>query len=129
MYASIYTYIENEMCPSVDPNSVGNCVNECSDDSNCTNQLCCSNGCGKVCMDPVNCTVSNLNYNITCLIWSHRGQIIWAYYWPNCYSIYGIYSCTVYLEIFEVNNVCCFHRSAHNLEIITTQKFYMTISA
>ena len=60
-----YMYIiETEVCPSVDPNTGGDCVNECTDDSNCTNQLCCSNGCGTVCTDPVNCTVSNV---IMCL--------------------------------------------------------------
>ena len=57
LLAHVYV-IENEVCPSVDPNSGGACVIECTDDSNCTNQLCCSNGCDRVCTDPLNCTVS-----------------------------------------------------------------------
>jgi len=32
----------------------GTCVNMCDDDGGCpTNQKCCSNGCGRVCMDAV----------------------------------------------------------------------------
>ncbi|XP_065920034.1 kielin/chordin-like protein [Dysidea avara] len=41
-------------CPVVDPDSFGICPEDCSIDSDCSNgQLCCSNGCGHVCMEPV----------------------------------------------------------------------------
>ena len=52
-------------CPEVDPNSFGICPEDCSNDSDCTNgQLCCSNGCGHVCMEPAidPCAVSTLLY-------------------------------------------------------------------
>ena len=69
--AYVYNYgcIDRVVCPPVDPNSAGTCVDECTNDSNCTNQLCCSNGCGNVCMDPLNCSVSYINYyNEICLL-------------------------------------------------------------
>ena len=60
-------------CPVVDPDSFGICPEDCSSDSDCTNgQLCCSNGCGHVCMEPVPtdpCAVSNsYSYNVLLMI-------------------------------------------------------------
>jgi len=48
------THLFTAGCPVVDPDSFGICPEDCSSDSDCTNgQLCCSNGCGHVCMEPV----------------------------------------------------------------------------
>eukprot|EP00931_Biecheleriopsis_adriatica_P016523 TRINITY_DN12147_c0_g1_i2.p1 TRINITY_DN12147_c0_g1~~TRINITY_DN12147_c0_g1_i2.p1 ORF type:complete len:191 (-),score=33.72 TRINITY_DN12147_c0_g1_i2:325-816(-) len=42
-----------DACPPVEEGQVGVCVEECSSDTDCeTGQLCCSNGCGHVCMKP-----------------------------------------------------------------------------
>ena len=48
------------MCPNV-TGLIGQCYEGCSSDVNCTDdQLCCFNGCGHSCMDPViDCSVSN----------------------------------------------------------------------
>ena len=43
------------MCPVVDKNAVGTCVEECNSDDDCSGQVntkCCSNGCGHVCTRP-----------------------------------------------------------------------------
>lgn len=41
-------------CPAVDPGTFGICVEQCSDDDDCTEQQkCCSNGCGHACRDAV----------------------------------------------------------------------------
>ena len=47
------------VCP--DPSdAVGTCVNLCNDDGDCSGgQMCCSNGCGQACLDPIlSCAVS-----------------------------------------------------------------------
>jgi len=42
------------MCPGLPPDTFGICVEMCMSDSDCGDgQLCCSNGCGHVCMDAV----------------------------------------------------------------------------
>ena len=41
-------------CPKMPDGTVGLCVEMCKDDSECGDQMCCSNGCGHMCMDPVN---------------------------------------------------------------------------
>ena len=48
------------MCPNTS-GLIGTCDEKCSSDDGCSNgQLCCSNGCGHECMDPVlDCAVSN----------------------------------------------------------------------
>ena len=48
------------MCPNTS-GLIGTCDEKCSSDDGCSNgQLCCSNGCGHDCMDPVmDCSVSN----------------------------------------------------------------------
>ena len=49
----------------------GTCDEKCSGDDECSNgQLCCSNGCGHDCMDPVvDCAVSNdLSYLLRILL-------------------------------------------------------------
>ena len=48
------------MCPNV-TGRVGACEDRCFDDDECSDgQLCCSNGCGHDCMDPVlDCSVSS----------------------------------------------------------------------
>jgi hypothetical protein len=40
-----------QLCPELDPDTVGLCAELCSGDSDCSgeNQLCCSNGCGHSC--------------------------------------------------------------------------------
>ncbi|XP_055464213.1 WAP four-disulfide core domain protein 18-like, partial [Psammomys obesus] len=41
-------------CPELSPNTVGICVENCSGDDSCSEEMkCCSNGCGHVCMSPV----------------------------------------------------------------------------
>ena len=46
------------MCPAPSGDSFGACIEACTSNSNCTaGQLCCSNGCGRQCMDDV-CAVS-----------------------------------------------------------------------
>ncbi|XP_078730460.1 uncharacterized protein LOC144945803 isoform X1 [Lampetra fluviatilis] len=41
-------------CPKRRPGTVGTCVNLCEDDDSCPGkQKCCSNGCGRTCMEPV----------------------------------------------------------------------------
>lgn len=41
-------------CPRITPGTIGTCVIKCRGDEDCKNgQLCCSNGCGRVCTDPV----------------------------------------------------------------------------
>ena len=41
-------------CPVVESGGFGICVQECDDDSGCSgDQKCCSNGCGRTCMDPI----------------------------------------------------------------------------
>jgi len=47
------------VCPDT-TGQIGTCDVRCTDDSNCTmGQLCCSNGCGYACIEPVlSCTVS-----------------------------------------------------------------------
>ena len=48
------------MCPNT-TGLLGTCVIKCSNDDECSDgQLCCSNGCGRECLDPVlNCSVSS----------------------------------------------------------------------
>ena len=47
------------VCPPVSNNTLGTCNEACSSDGDCSNgQLCCSNGCGHVCMSPDPCAVS-----------------------------------------------------------------------
>ncbi len=42
------------MCPAVDPEMAGICIQQCNDDGGCDgDKKCCSNGCGNVCVDPV----------------------------------------------------------------------------
>ena len=43
------------MCPEIPDGTVGVCVNECSSDDDCDapGHMCCSNGCGHVCMESV----------------------------------------------------------------------------
>ena len=49
-------------CPTPESGSSGTCVFACTDDSACPgSQLCCSNGCGHVCLDPV-----YTNVTVTC---------------------------------------------------------------
>lgn len=41
------------ICPYVDPSMAGICALVCSSDGDCEeDQMCCSNGCGRVCMNP-----------------------------------------------------------------------------
>lgn len=41
------------ICPSVEPSATGTCSQMCSSDVDCGDgQMCCSNGCGRVCMLP-----------------------------------------------------------------------------
>ena len=50
----LYTSSGPGQCPRIPPGTIGTCVLKCRSDADCKNgQLCCSNGCGKVCMDPV----------------------------------------------------------------------------
>ncbi len=54
------TYVSASQCPQIPPDTVGICVEECSNDSDCDgDQMCCSNGCGHTCMSP---TLVNLAY-------------------------------------------------------------------
>ena len=42
------------MCPRVDGDVVGTCVDECVHDMDCGGtSKCCSNGCGHVCSEPI----------------------------------------------------------------------------
>ena len=42
------------MCPAVPDDQVGHCTENCSGDESCPGeQMCCSNGCGHVCVAPV----------------------------------------------------------------------------
>uniref|UniRef100_S4RCB1 WAP domain-containing protein n=1 Tax=Petromyzon marinus TaxID=7757 RepID=S4RCB1_PETMA len=59
-------------CPKQRPGTIGICVNLCKDDDSCTGeQKCCSNGCGRTCMEPVRpdkpgaCAFVNMS-NIRC---------------------------------------------------------------
>jgi len=55
------------VCP--DPSdAVGTCVNLCNNDSDCSGgQMCCSNGCGQICLEPVlSCAVSS-PLNVLCI--------------------------------------------------------------
>ena len=58
----------NLICPNV--TSPGICVNDCNDDDECDgNLLCCSNGCGRVCTEPVvECAVSFIVKHLQWLI-------------------------------------------------------------
>ncbi|XP_065920033.1 kielin/chordin-like protein [Dysidea avara] len=54
IFGLVVSSVSSQGCPEVDPDSFGICPEDCSIDSDCTNgQLCCSNGCGHVCMEPV----------------------------------------------------------------------------
>ena len=49
-------------CPIPEPGSIGSCIFACADNSSCPgSQLCCSNGCGRVCVNPV-----YTNVTVTC---------------------------------------------------------------
>ena len=53
MLFSAYLTERPGSCPAVPSGVAGICVEECSDDSSCTDpKKCCSNGCGHVCTDP-----------------------------------------------------------------------------
>ncbi|KYO21566.1 porwaprin-b [Alligator mississippiensis] len=42
------------LCPRIPPGTMGICVEECSNDMDCSGVMkCCFNGCGHVCMNPV----------------------------------------------------------------------------
>ncbi|XP_070544252.1 SCO-spondin-like [Ptychodera flava] len=42
------------VCPQVEAEIFGICMNECGNDNDCTdNKMCCSNGCGRMCTEPV----------------------------------------------------------------------------
>ena len=46
------------MCPKIPDGRVGTCDEKCSADRKCPDKkMCCSNGCGHDCMDPVKGTV------------------------------------------------------------------------
>ena len=56
----------DSMCPPIDDDVAGTCVDRCTSDSDCAySEMCCSNGCGHVCMPPMSAckaiqfTVSN----------------------------------------------------------------------
>lgn len=63
----------NLECPRIQPGTVGICVDLCSSDSDCPRgQLCCSNGCGHVCMPGVvpthpNCPRLNPDIRVMCI--------------------------------------------------------------
>jgi len=41
-------------CPPVDPDNPGSCKAVCASDKDCSNDyVCCSNGCGTICVDPL----------------------------------------------------------------------------
>eukprot|EP00811_Abedinium_folium_P016199 NODE_25140_length_598_cov_1.384289.p1 GENE.NODE_25140_length_598_cov_1.384289~~NODE_25140_length_598_cov_1.384289.p1 ORF type:complete len:158 (-),score=21.22 NODE_25140_length_598_cov_1.384289:40-513(-) len=53
MAAGDFTDVAAQRCPAVDDRSIGICVEACASDSSCpVGRLCCSNGCGHVCMSP-----------------------------------------------------------------------------
>ena len=53
-------------CPTVPDNTVDTCVNECDNDEDCEGQqLCCSNGCGRVCSDSAEmCAVGMISTSV-----------------------------------------------------------------
>ncbi|XP_072039204.1 uncharacterized protein [Amphiura filiformis] len=55
-------------CPAVDADTVGTCVNECDTDFDCDGTTkCCSNGCGKTCIQPDPCVeVCSREYDPVC---------------------------------------------------------------
>eukprot|EP00927_Polykrikos_kofoidii_P031000 TRINITY_DN26662_c0_g1_i2.p1 TRINITY_DN26662_c0_g1~~TRINITY_DN26662_c0_g1_i2.p1 ORF type:complete len:159 (-),score=28.04 TRINITY_DN26662_c0_g1_i2:70-546(-) len=59
---------QDSRCPAVDEGSMGICVEECSGNADCTNDnVCCSNGCGHVCMAPRGSGVDTGN-SASCLL-------------------------------------------------------------
>ena len=53
-----------EICPEIPPGTGGICVEACSSDDDCPDgQLCCSNGCGKVCMPGIPDEEHTYHYN------------------------------------------------------------------
>lgn len=55
VFPSLYTGVHVGTCPAVAADSFGICVEQCSNDDDCTpTQKCCSNGCGHVCVEAEN---------------------------------------------------------------------------
>ncbi|XP_078000283.1 uncharacterized protein LOC144452853 isoform X2 [Glandiceps talaboti] len=60
-YRSIAVTVENPGCPAVSEDSFGICVEECSNDGDCTNGwICCYNGCGHTCTPTIS---KEIEYN------------------------------------------------------------------
>jgi len=64
---SVTSYISDttERCPKVPAGAAGTCVEMCSSDNDCPNtDICCSNGCGHVCIEtPGEPLLSNISGN------------------------------------------------------------------
>ena len=61
-----------EVCPIIPPGTGGICVEACSSDDNCPNgQLCCFNGCGRVCMPGVSGEEDTDHYNSVLMCTQH----------------------------------------------------------
>ncbi|XP_041368506.1 neurogenic locus notch homolog protein 2-like [Gigantopelta aegis] len=57
------------MCPQVSADVFGTCPQECENDFGCTgSQKCCSNGCGHICMKPVNFTGPSKAMNMNAML-------------------------------------------------------------
>jgi len=50
---AVYSTVKPGRCPRISPDTVGICVEDCSNDADCDGDLkCCSNGCGHTCQEP-----------------------------------------------------------------------------
>ena len=66
----------NSMCPPVDDDMAGTCEERCNNNSDCSaGEMCCSNGCGHVCMAPMStCKAIQLTASNHTLIGSYLPQ-------------------------------------------------------
>ena len=71
-----YSPPNGSRCPLVDDNVAGTCEERCTNDSDCSGgEVCCSNGCGHVCMPPLStCQAVLLTASNRSLIGSYQPQ-------------------------------------------------------
>ncbi|XP_023933615.1 WAP four-disulfide core domain protein 18-like, partial [Lingula anatina] len=103
LFATHKETIAEWCCP--DPPFFGFCWEGCTADSNCTGiQLCCSNGCGHLCMDPVDCVM------LLVLLFATCEEGLGA---KCCPEVSGFGTCVEDCDNCAKNEMCCSNGCGH----------------